>query len=287
MNLVVTNDDGVEAPGVWALARELSPLGQVALYAPTRNYSGAGMSITLRRELRLCPATPPPETEDIAVHPGLEAEVRLSPTAPPPRAKLDIPAFALDAPPASLAVIGAAHAFGGRADALVSGINPGWNPGEEPYKVSGTVGAARVAVERGLLGVAVSTEYFGAENQYPAIAAATRRLLQSIKAQFETLPNVLVNVNVPDGFGEDSPVRLTRPSLFTLFRDCTLDDCEVDENGVSVRVKFGDYFDEEPTPGDEMHALAEGAVAITVTGPKPGHVVLDDPWPAVVQAFRP
>ena len=177
MNLVVTNDDGVEAPGVWALARELSPLGQVALYAPTRNYSGAGMSITLRRELRLCPATPPPETEDIAVHPGLEAEVRLSPTAPPPRAELDIPAFALDAPPASLAVIGAAHAFGGRADALVSGINPGWNPGEEPYKVSGTVGAARVAVERGLLGVAVSTEYFGAAKQYQAIAAATRRLL--------------------------------------------------------------------------------------------------------------
>ena len=35
-----------------------------------------------------------------------------------------------------------------------------------------------------------------------------------------------------------------------------------------------------------MHALAEGAVAITVTGLKPGHVVLDDPWPAVVQAFR-
>ena len=170
MNLVVTNDDGIEAPGVWALARELSRVGQVALYAPTRNFSGAGMSITLRREVRLTTATPPPETEDVSVHPGLTRDVRLSPAAPPPPVEVDIPAFALDAPPASLAVIGAAHAFGGKADALVSGINPGWNPGEEPYKVSGTVGAARVAVERGLLGVAVSTEYFGAANQYQAIA---------------------------------------------------------------------------------------------------------------------
>ena len=110
--------------------------------------------------------------------------------------------------------------------------------------------------------------------------------MQAIKAQFETLPNVLVNVNVPDGFGEESPVRLTQPSVFTLFRDCTLDDCQVDENGVSVRVKFGDYFDEEPTPGDEMHALAEGVVSIAVTGPRPSEVLMDDPWPAVVQAFR-
>ena len=286
MKLVVTNDDGIQEPGVWALAREVRQLGPVALYAPTRNFSGAGMSITLRREIRLCHATPPPEAEDLSVYPGLEGEVRLR-TAAPPGVECDIPAFAMDAPPASLAVIGAALAFGGKADALVSGINPGWNPGDEPYKVSGTVGAARVAVERGLLGVAVSTEYFGAAGQYQPIAAATRRLLQAIRAQFEPLPNVLVNVNVPDGFGEDSPVRLTRPSFFTLFRDFTIDECEVDENGVSVRVKFGDHFDEKPTPGDEMHALAEGAVAITVTGLEPSHVVLDDPWPKVVQAFRP
>ena len=263
MNLLVANDDGVGERGVWVLARELRRLGRVALYAPTRNYSGAGMSITLRREVQLCPATPPPGVD------------------------VGIPAFALDAPPASLAVIGLAHAFGGRADALVAGINPGWNPGEEPYKVSGTVGAARVAVERGLLGLAVSTDYCSAENQYQAIAAATRRLLQAIRTRFDPLPNVLVNINVPDGFGEDSPVRLTQPSLFTLFRDFTLGDCEVDEHGVNLRVNFGEYFDEEPTPGDEMHALAEGAVAITVTGLKPGHVVLDDPWPSIVQAFRP
>ena len=262
MKLVIANDDGIEEPGIWALARELSLVGQVALYAPTRNYSGAGMSITLQRKIRLDRVGPPPEVD------------------------LDVPAYTLDAPPASLAAIGAAHAFDGQADALVSGINPGWNPGEEPYKVSGTAGAARVAVERGLLGVAVSAEYFAAAGQYADIAAATRRLMQAIRAEFDPLPNVLVNVNVPVEFGKDTPVRLTRPSVLTLFRDSTLDDCQVDDHGVSVRVTFGDYFDEPPKPGDEMHALAEGAVSISVTGLKPGHVVLDDPWPAVVQEFR-
>ena len=262
MKLVIANDDGIEEPGIWALARELSQVGQVAVYAPTRNYSGAGMSIRLERE------------------------IRLDRVGPPSGVDLNVPAYTLDAPPASLATIGAAHAFDGQADALVSGINPGWNPGEEPYKVSGTAGAARVAVERGLLGVAVSAEYFAAADQYADIAAATRRLLEAIRAEFDRLPNVLVNVNVPVRFGKDSPVRLTRPSVFTLFRDSKLDDCQVDENGVNVRLTSGDYFDEPPTPGDEMHALAEGAVSISVTGLKPGRVVLDDPWPAIVRNFK-
>ena len=60
MNLIVANDDGIGEPGIWALARELSPLGSVAVYAPTRNFSGAGMSVTLRRELRLSRAAVPP-----------------------------------------------------------------------------------------------------------------------------------------------------------------------------------------------------------------------------------
>ena len=262
MKLVIANDDGIEEPGIWALARELSLVGQVALYAPTRNYSGAGMSITLERE------------------------IRLDRVGPPSGVDLDVPAYTLDASPASLAAIGSAHAFDGQANALVSGINPGWNPGEEPYKVSGTAGAARVAVERGLLGLAISAEYFAAAGQYADIAAATRRLMEAIRAEFDPLPNVLVNVNVPVDFGGDSPVQLTRPSVFTLFRDGTIDDCEVDEGGVSVRLAWGDYFDEEPTPGDEMHALAQGAVSISVTGLTPGHVVLEEPWPAVVQEFR-
>ena len=262
MNLVIANDDGIDVPGIWALARELSKLGQVAVYAPTRNFSGAGMSVKLERETRLCRAAPPPGVDP------------------------DIPAFTLEAPPASLAAIGTVHAFGGKVDALVSGINPGWNPGEEPYKVSGTAGAARVAVERGLLGVAVSAEYFAAPGQFADIAVATRRLLDAIRAEFDPLPNVLVNVNVPESFSSDTPVRLTTPSLNTMFSEFKIEECEADERGVNLRFELGSYFDREPTPGDEMHALAEGLVSVAVTGLRPSQVLMDDPWPAVVQDFR-
>ena len=262
MNLVVANDDGIDVPGIWALARELSKLGHVAVYAPTRNFSGAGMSIRLEREARLCRAAPPPGVDP------------------------DIPAFTLEAPPASMAAIGAVHAFGGKVDALVSGINPGWNPGEEPYKVSGTAGAAQVAVERGLLGVAVSAEYFAAAGQYADIAVATRRLMEAIRAEFDPLPNVLVNVNVPEDFGKDTPVRLTTPSLNTMFSEFRLEKCEADEHGVDLSFEFGSYFDREPVPGDEMHALAEGVVSIAVTGQRSSEVMLDDPWPDVVREFR-
>lgn len=262
MNLVVANDDGIDVPGIWALARELSKLGQVAVYAPTRNFSGAGMSIRLEREARLCRAAPPPGVDP------------------------DIVAFTLEAPPASMAAVGTVHAFGGKVDALVSGINPGWNPGEEPYKVSGTAGAAQVAVERGLLGVAVSAEYFAAARQFGEIAVATRRLLEAIRAGFDPLPNVLVNVNVPEDFGKDTPVRLTTPSLNTMFSEFRLKECQADEHGVDLSFELGSYFDREPTPGDEMHALAEGVVSIAVTGRRPGEVLKDDPWPDVVQGFK-
>ena len=262
MNLVIANDDGIEVPGIWALARELSRLGKVEVYAPTRNFSGAGMSVRLDREARLFRAAPPPGVDP------------------------DIAAFTLEAPPASLAAIGTVHAFGGKVDALISGINPGWNPGEEPYKVSGTAGAAQVAVERGLLGVAVSAEYFAAAGQFGDIAVATRRLLDAIRAEFDPLPNVLVNVNVPESFGSDTAVRLTRPSRNTMFGEFRIEECEADERGVNLRFEFGNYFDREPTPGDEMHALAEGVVSIAVTGPRPSEVLMDEPWPAVVQEFR-
>ena len=262
MKLVVANDDGIDVPGIWALARELSKLGQVAVYAPTRNFSGAGMSVRLERAARLSRAAPPPDVDP------------------------DIPAFTLEAPPASLAAVGTVHAFGGKVDALVSGINPGWNPGEEPYKVSGTAGAAQVAVERGLLGVAVSAEYFAAPGQFGDIAVATRRLLGAIRAAFDPLPNVLVNVNVPEDFGKDTPVRLTAPTPNTMFSEFRLEECKADAQGVDLRFEFGSYFDREPTPGDEMHALAEGVVSIAVTGQRPSEVLMNEPWPDVVREFR-
>ena len=154
-------------------------------------------------------------------------------------------------------------------DALVAGINPGWNLCEAPFKVSGTAGAAQVAVERGLLGVAVSAGEAAAARQYADIAAATRRLVQAIRGAFDPLPAVLLNVNVPETFGPDTAVRLTRPSRDPTFSEFGLHEYAADEQGINLRVRLGDFFGRQPQPGDEMHALAEGAVSIAVTGRYP------------------
>lgn len=262
MNLIVANDDGVEDLGIWILAGELKQIGQVALYSPKRNFSGAGMSVSLRNKFDLRAVTGPS---------GFE---------------LDIPAFTVDAPPATVVALGALHAYDGQADAVVAGINSGWNPGLEAYKVSGTVGAARVAVERGILGVAISAAVDDV-NSYPAIAGAARRMLDAIQNVFNPLPNVLVNVNVPANYSEATPVRLTRPGPFTLFSGLVMSDRQVDDDETTIRLEYGDYFSAGAAPEDEVGALAEGSVAISVTGAAPAEVLLRDPWPAIAEAFQP
>ncbi len=268
MNLIVANDDGIEDPGVWMLARELRRLGQVTLYSPDRNYSGygmsysgAGMSISLREEFQLHAAEAPP---------GFD---------------LDIPAYTADAPPATLASISTLHAYAGGADALIAGVNSGWNTGEEAYTVSGTVGAARVGVERGLLGLAVSAKY-GDQRSYAGAAAAARRLLGAIRAAFDSLPNVLVNVNVPPGFSSATEVRLTRPSPFTLFSGMQLLCSRAADGVTTVHVERGGYPLDQAAPDEECGALKDGAVSVCVTGRKSAQVLLDAPWPDLAQAFR-
>ncbi|MBS32807.1 MAG: hypothetical protein CMO68_00135 [Verrucomicrobiales bacterium] len=262
MNLVVANDDGIDDQGIWMLAEQLAAVGSVSLYAPARNYSGAGMSIKLQR------------TFDLNSFPAPEW---FSP---------NIPAFSVDAPPATVAAIGTAHAFGGNTHAVISGINAGWNPGAEAYKVSGTVGAAKVAVERGLLGIAISAAGDG-RSAYPAIALATRRMLLAIQEAFDQLPNVLVNVNIPASFSADSQARLTSPGLFTVFSDLMLKNSTVEPCQASIELAYGDYFSSGSQPEEELSALADGMVAVSVTGRSPGDVLLDHPWPAIVAEFRP
>ena len=271
MDLIVANDDGVEDYGIWILAQELQQIGRVALYSPERNCSGAGMSISLRKKFDLRSVSGPADVD------------------------VDIPAFAVEAPPATVVALGALHAYDGQADAVVAGINSGWNPGIEAYKVSGTVGAARVAVERGILGIAISAatelqpfnQHVDGMKAYRAIASATRRMLDAVQDVFNPLPNVLVNVNVPANYSAETPVRLTRPGPFTLFSGLVMcDRCDGDD-AATVRIEYGDYFSAGATSENEIGALANGSVAISVTGAAPAEVLLHDPWPSIAEAFRP
>lgn len=133
--MLVTNDDGVHAPGILALAVALAEAGHhVTVAAPLDDMSGSGA----------------------ALGPGHSSGVRLE------RVELeglaDIPVYGIDGPPGMCVMAGYLGAFGPVPDLVVSGINLGGNTGRS-ILFSGTVGAALTAANFGLKGVAVSQAF--------------------------------------------------------------------------------------------------------------------------------
>lgn len=169
--ILVTNDDGVRAPGLLALARALQPLGEVTIIAPMENQSGTGHSISLGH---------PIYADDVSLPEGLRA---VGVTATPASCvKLALAAL-LPEPPAL----------------VVSGINRGYNLGMVEY-VSGTVGAAREAALAGVPAIAASLASDG-HPHYEAAADMVRRVVEAVKARGLD-PGVFLNVNVPEGAPE-------------------------------------------------------------------------------------
>ena len=165
--ILVTNDDGVHAPGIKALADALRPLGDVVVVAPHQESSAIGHALTLRRPLRL--ETFGPEI------------------------------YAVDGTPTDCVNIAVAVLFQGQLpDLVVSGINTGWNLGDD-VTYSGTVSGALEAALLGAPAIAVSlmrtrdyTFDFG-----PSAAIAHDMAVHVLR---EGLPErVFLNVNVPRG----------------------------------------------------------------------------------------
>ncbi len=166
MRILVTNDDGIAAPGLRALAEALAPLGEVVVCAPEREQSCAGHAITLHKPLRLKPT----ELDGLAVE-----------------------AYACSGTPADCVALGR-YGEPRPPDLVVSGINAGANLGEEVY-YSGTVAAAMEACLQGLRALAVSvTAYHDCD--FSAAADFVRRFAP-LYAEAAAPEGVLLNVNVP------------------------------------------------------------------------------------------
>lgn len=171
MHILVTNDDGVQAPGLLALAEALRPLGRVSVVAPDRNWSIAGHAKTLSRPLRV-------------------TEVRLADGSQ---------ALSCDGAPAdcvALAVMGLVDEQ--PIDLVVSGINPSANMGED-ITYSGTVANAMEAAIWGLPAVAVSVDGLDSNCKAVDFTAAAHFGQRAARQVIENgLPSrVFLNVNVP------------------------------------------------------------------------------------------
>jgi 5'-nucleotidase len=162
--ILVTNDDGVHAPGIRALADAVDGLGEIFVVAPDREASASAQSLTLKHPLR--------------------AE------------KVDTGIFAVDGTPADCVNLAIVKLLPRRPSLVVSGINRGGNMGDDVF-YSGTVGAAREATFFGVHAIAVSLAA-RADLDYSPAARFARRLAKMVLER--GLPErTLLNVNVPQG----------------------------------------------------------------------------------------
>lgn len=170
MHILVTNDDGVYAPGLLALAQELRKIAKVSILAPDHNWSVSGHVKTLNRPLRVKPFVLADGTQ------GLSS----------------------DGAPSDCVALALMGVLGEPIDMVVSGINPNANIGHD-VTYSGTVTAAMEAAIGGVQGIAVSLdapEYFTGVLDYSAAASAARVIALSVHEN--KLPvNILLNVNIP------------------------------------------------------------------------------------------
>ncbi len=233
MHILVTNDDGVWAPGLLALAQEIRKLGRVTILGPDRNWSVSGHVKTLDRPLRV---------RETTLADGSTA-------------------LASDGAPSdcvALALLGLIDPI----DLVVSGINPTANISHD-VTYSGTVTAAMEAVISNVKGIAVSLNSPEASRDsldYSTAAVVARRIAGKVIA--DGLPEgVVLNVNVP--YLKESELKgymITRQGL-RVYRDVL--DQRRDPRGRPYYWIGGEAPTGIAEEGSDVGALAEGYVSIT------------------------
>ncbi|MCB0205652.1 MAG: 5'/3'-nucleotidase SurE [Anaerolineae bacterium] len=174
MNILLTNDDGIAAPGLWAAARALAGLGEVLVVAPSTNWSGYGAAL------------PPATTLDYA------------PFAVAPDLTDRVTAFSVDGTPAACAQVGLSGVLDKRRiDLVVSGINAGLNVGRDVF-YSGTVGAAITARLIGKPAIAISLDNgTNGVRHFETAAACLADTVHEFAGKLLSEPAV-INLNVPN-----------------------------------------------------------------------------------------
>jgi len=232
--ILVTNDDGVLAPGLLALALEMRKLGNVSILAPDRNWSGSGHVKTLDRALRV---------REFRLEDGSQA-------------------FASDGAPSDCVALATLGYFKESFDLVVSGINVGANLGHD-VTYSGTVTAAMEAVIAGVPGIAISLEvpdgYIGQVDFGPSAHAAGIAVRNVIDHKLP--PDTLLNVNIPFLKTEEiKGFRITRQGLRVYHS--RLDE-RIDPRNRPYYWIGGDAPTGVPESGTDVGALSEGYVSVS------------------------
>ncbi len=230
MHILVTNDDGVAAPGLAALAEAMRALGRVTVLAPDHNWSASGHVKTLHKPLRVKQA----QTCDGAA------------------------ALACDGAPSDCVALAFLGVVEEKIDLVVSGINPHPNLSHD-VTYSGTVTAAMEAAISHVPGIAVSMDTSD-DTDYAQAARAAARIASEVIAR-GLPPYTVLNVNVP-GLKENEikGVRITRQGL-RVYRDELV--TRLDPRGAPYYWIGGEAPVGVRDEGTDIAALAEGYISVT------------------------
>jgi 5'-nucleotidase len=169
MKILVTNDDGIHADGLWLLVKELKHIAPVVVVAPDRERSATGTAVTLHQTLRV-QQVPSPE-------PGVEA-------------------YSVSGMPSDCVILALGKLVKGKVKLVASGVNPGKNLGDDAL-ISGTVGAALQGYLHGCSALAISCDRTISPGHLDTAAKLAAMLSRKILS--DSLPHhIFLSVNLPD-----------------------------------------------------------------------------------------
>lgn len=223
-HILLTNDDGIHAAGLKALAAGLEGFGTISVVAPHREQSGTAQSLTLRQPI-ICNQVGERE-------------------------------WSVEGTPADSVIVALHRLLPEKPDLVISGINAGGNMGENVY-YSGTVGAAREAALHHIPAFAISLCSKASTANFSAAANIARSTAEQILQ--EGLPDqVLLNVNVPEPWsGEVKFTRQSKKITRNQLREGK------DPRGRTYYWLFEQRIDQDVAPDTDYAAVFSGAVSIT------------------------
>ncbi|MBI2831595.1 MAG: 5'/3'-nucleotidase SurE [Chloroflexi bacterium] len=231
MKILVTNDDGVFAEGLWTLVKELQKVAQVVVVAPDREQSAIGTAVSLRQPLRVQSVRP--------LLPGVET-------------------FSVQGTPADSVILALSKLVEGKVDMVVSGINDGLNLGDDVL-ISGTVSGALQGYLRGFPALAISKEA-GENGHLLEGAARVAALLARATLSRPVQSKLFLNVNLPTmPLEEVKGARITRLAHYS----------HIDTAEEGTHSKWKHYWlvrqkqNVITEKGTDMWAIDQGYISIT------------------------
>ncbi|MEO0897856.1 MAG: 5'/3'-nucleotidase SurE [Bacteroidota bacterium] len=229
--ILVSNDDGIHAPGIAALVEVASEFGEVITVAPLYAQSGMGHAISLSKPLRI---------KEHDIFPNIKS-------------------YSVNGTPADCVKLATGVLMDVQPDLIVSGINHGYNSSVSSI-YSGTLSAAREGAIQGIPSIGFSLGDFSHEADMSAAKVAARAVLEKAIAH-QLRPGQLLNVNVPYlPIEEIKGIKIVRMAMGRWVEEFAE---RVDPYGRKYYWLTGNFSLQDEGEDTDIHALEDGYVSVT------------------------